>query len=95
MEIVAIEKNEEVEAAYFSGRCDTFAAWGPVLAMAASQSDNPDGHTLLSDVLALEPEVMITRQGDDNWVDIANWTLSALLFSEQEGIPGLGLGSDR
>ena len=33
-----------------------------------------------------EPEVMIMRQGDDNWVDIANWTLSALLFAEQEGI---------
>jgi len=95
MEIVAIEKNEEVEAAYFSGRCDTFAAWGPVLAMAASQSDKPDGHTLLSDVLALEPEVMITRQGDDHLVDIADWTLSSLLFSEHEVIPGLGLGSDR
>ncbi len=26
------------------------------------------------------------RQGDDNWVDIANWTLSALLFAEQSGI---------
>lgn len=86
MEIVAIEKNEEVEAAYFSGRCDTFAQWGPVLAIAASASDNPDGHTLLPDVLALEPEVMIVRQGDDNWVDVANWTLSALLFAEQEGI---------
>ena len=86
MEIVAIEKNEEVEAAYFSGRCDTFAQWGPVLAIAASQSDNPDGHALLPDVLALEPEVMITRQGDDNWIDVANWTLSALLFAEQEGI---------
>lgn len=86
MEIVAIEKNEEVEAAYFSGRCDTFAAWGPVLAIAASQSENPAAHTLLPDVLALEPEVMIARQGDDNWVDIANWMLSALLFAEQEGI---------
>lgn len=26
------------------------------------------------------------RQGDDNWVDVANWTLSALWFAEQEGI---------
>ncbi len=86
MEIVAIEKNEEVEAAYFSGRCDTYAQWGPVLAIAASQSDTPDAHVLLPDVLAVEPEVMITRQGDDNWVDIANWTLSALLYAEQEGI---------
>lgn len=86
MEIVAIEKNEEVEAAYFSGRCDTYAQWGPVLAIAASQSEAPDSHVLLPDVMALEPEVMIARQGDDNWIDIANWTLSALLFAEQEGI---------
>lgn len=86
MEIVAIEKNEEVEAAYFSGRCDTYAQWGPVLAIAASQSETPDAHVLLPDVLAVEPEVMIMRQGDDNWVDIANWTLSVLLFAEQEGI---------
>ncbi len=86
MELVAIEKTEELESAYFSGRCDTYAQWGPVLAIAASASEAPDAHALLPDVLALEPEVMIVKQGDDNWVDIANWTLSVLLFAEQEGI---------
>ena len=86
VEIVAIEKNEEVEKAYFSGRCDTFAAWGPVLGIAASQSETPEAHVFLPDVLAVEPEVMIVRQGDDNWLDIANWTLSVMLFAEQEGI---------
>lgn len=86
MEIVAIENNEELQAAYFSGRCDTFAQWGPTLAIAASQADDPSAHALLPDVLAVEPEVMIMRQGDDNWVDIANWTLSVLLYAEQEGI---------
>ena len=45
-----------------------------------------DEHDLLPDVLALEPEVIILRQGDDNWVDIVNWTLTALWFAEQEGI---------
>lgn len=86
MELVAIEKTEELENAYFSGRCDTYAQWGPVLAIAASASQSPDAHVLLPDVLALEPEVMLMRQGDDNWVDIANWTLSVLLFAEQEGV---------
>lgn len=95
MEIVAIERNEEVEAAYFSGRCDTYAQWGPVLAIAASQSDDPESHVLLPDVLAVEPEVMIMRQGDDNWVDIANWTLSALLFAEQEGISSANIDAVR
>lgn len=86
MEIVPIEKNEEVEAAFFSGRCDTYAQWGPVLAIAASQQKDPSAYVLLPDVLAVEPEVMIVRQGDDNWLDIANWTLSVMLFAEQEGI---------
>ncbi len=86
LETVAIEKTEELEDAYFSGRCDLYAQWGPVLAIARSVSEHPDEHVLLDDVLAVEPEVMIVRQGDDEWLDIANWTLSVLLFAEQEGI---------
>ncbi|MXN17867.1 transporter substrate-binding domain-containing protein [Pseudooceanicola sp. GBMRC 2024] len=86
LETVAIEKTEELEDAYFSGRCDLYAQWGPVLAIARSVSDHPEDHVLLPDVLAVEPEVMIVRQGDDAWLDIANWTLSVLLFAEQEGV---------
>lgn len=86
LETVAIEKTEELEDAYFSGRCDLYAQWGPVLAIARSVSDNPDAHVLLDDVLAVEPEVMIVRQGDDDWLDVMNWTLSVLLFAEQEGV---------
>ncbi|PZN55177.1 MAG: ABC transporter substrate-binding protein [Proteobacteria bacterium] len=86
LEPVVIEKTEELEQAYFSGRCDLYTQWGPVLAIARVAKSNVEDHVILPDVLALEPEVMIMRQGDDNWVDIANWTLSALLFAEQEGI---------
>lgn len=86
MELVAIDKTEEIEKAFFSGRCDTYAQWGPVLAIAASQQPDPTAYVLLPDVLAVEPEVMIVRQGDDNWVDIANWTLSVMLFAEQAGV---------
>jgi general L-amino acid transport system substrate-binding protein len=86
LEPVVIEKTEELEQAYFSGRCDMYAQWGPTLAIARAAKGKVDEHVILPDVLAVEPEVMIMRQGDDNWVDIANWTLSALLFAEQEGI---------
>lgn len=86
LEPVLIEKTEELEQAYFSGRCDLYTQWGPVLAIARAAKGNVDDHVILPDVLAVEPEVMVLRQGDDNWVDIANWTLSALLFAEQEGI---------
>ncbi|RAZ91080.1 amino acid ABC transporter substrate-binding protein [Mesorhizobium hawassense] len=86
LEPVVIEKTEELEQAYFSGRCDMYAQWGPVLAIARVAKGKVDDHVILPDVLAVEPEVMIVRQGDDNWVDVANWTLTALTFAEQEGI---------
>ncbi|HHW33946.1 MAG TPA: amino acid ABC transporter substrate-binding protein [Paracoccus solventivorans] len=86
LEPVLIEKTEELEQAYFSGRCDLYTQWGPVLAIARAAKGNVDEHDILPDVLALEPEVIVMRSGDDNWVDIANWTLSALWFAEQEGI---------
>ena len=86
LEPVLIEKTEELEQAYFSGRCDLYTQWGPVLAIARAAKGNVDDHVILPDVLAVEPEVIVMRPGDDNWVDIANWTLSALLFAEEEGI---------
>ena len=86
LEPVVIEKTEELEQAYFSGRCDLYAQWGPVLAIARVAKGKVEDHVILPDVLAVEPEVMIVRQGDDNWVDVANWMLTALLFAEQEGI---------
>ncbi len=95
LEPVLIEKTEELEQAYFSGRCDLYTQWGPVLAIARAAKGNVEQHDILSDVLALEPEVIVMRQGDDNWVDIANWTLSALWFAEQEGITSQNVDSIR
>jgi general L-amino acid transport system substrate-binding protein len=86
LEPVLIEKTEELEQAYFSGRCDLYAQWGPVLAIARAAKGKVEDEVLLPDELAVEPEVMIMRPGDDNWADIANWTLSTLIFAEQEGI---------
>ncbi len=86
LEPVVIEKTEELEQAYFSKRCDLYAQWGPVVAIARAAKGEVDDHVILPDVLDVEPEVFIMRQGDDNWVDVANWTLSALLFAEQSGI---------
>lgn len=86
VEPVLFEKTEELREAYFSRRCDAYAQWGPTTGIARSVADNPEDHIILDDVLALEPEVVIMRQGDDQWVDLVNWVLSALWFAEQEGV---------
>lgn len=86
LEPVVLEKSEELHEAYFSGRCDLLVEFGPSLAIARLKAPSPDDHLVLPDILAASPEVMVVRQNDDAWLDVANWMLSALLFAEQEGI---------
>ena len=86
LETVTMEKTEELEDAYESGRCDLYVQWGPTLAIARSTFENPEDHVLLPDVLEVSPEVMIVRQNDDSWLDVANWVISVLVKAEQDGI---------
>jgi general L-amino acid transport system substrate-binding protein len=87
VDTVPFEKSEETLAAYFSKRCDAYAGWGPNLAVV--RNDAPDGadrHMILPDVLEMEPTAAAMRQGDDNWVDVVNWTISSLVMAEENGI---------
>ena len=86
-EMVSFEKTAEVIAAYTSGRCDAFAAWGPSLAVIrATQIEGADEHMILSDKLSSEPISAAMRQGDEGWVDIVNWMLAALIKAEELGV---------
>jgi general L-amino acid transport system substrate-binding protein len=85
-EMVTYEKTEEMRSAYFAGRCDAFAGWGPNLAITRFKAPNAAEHVILPDVMKVEPESAAMRQGDDNWVDILNWMFTTLLIAEQYGI---------
>lgn len=85
-EIIQFEKLEELNAAYFAGRCEVMPGFGPNLAVTQAQAANPADHVLLNDVMAVEPESMAMRQGDDNFVDVANWLITALQLAEQYNI---------
>ena len=85
--MVSFEKTAEVIGAYKAGRCDAYAAWGPSIAvLLANQFDDADQHMILGDKLSAEPIAAAMRQGDDEWVDIVNWMLAALLKAEEEGV---------
>jgi len=85
-EMVTFEKSEEMRAAFFSGRCDAISLWGPNLAISISQAADPSKFLALPDVLAVEPQSIGMRQGDDQFVDVANWLLTALWTAEEYGI---------
>lgn len=85
-EFLAIEKTEETDAAYLSGRCDAYAQWDVVLATVRLNAEDPSAHVILPDVMNAEPIAMGMRQGDPNFVDIANWLLNAFWMAEINGI---------
>ena len=85
--MVSYEKASELRAAYLANRCDAFAAWGPFLAvLRATEIDNPDKHVILTDQLSSEPIAAAMRQGDEDFVDLTNWMIAALLIAEEHGV---------
>ena len=85
--MVSFEKTAEVIGAYKAGRCDAYAAWGPSIAvLLANQFEDADSHIILEDKLSAEPIAAAMRQGDEDWVDIVNWMLAALIKAEELGV---------
>lgn len=87
LEVVPFEKTEEAKASFLSGRCDAYIDWDLQLAvMRATEIDDPENYVILPDTLSAEPLGMVMRQGDDNWIDISNWLMSALLMADEAGV---------
>ncbi|WP_159953014.1 amino acid ABC transporter substrate-binding protein [Rhizobium sp. 18065] len=73
--------------AFFSGRCDSLITDAAALAsVRATQSDNPDDFVIFPATEYMDALTPAVRHGDDNWLDIVNWSIQALLNAELYGI---------
>jgi general L-amino acid transport system substrate-binding protein len=73
--------------AFFSGRCDALITDAAALAsVRATQSDNPDDYVIFPATKYMDALTPAVRHGDDNWLDIVNWSIQALLSAELYGI---------
>lgn len=84
--VLSFDKREDEMGAYTSKRCDAEMNWGPTLAVMRAAQPNPDANVILPDVVTLAPQVIIMKPGDDNFVDVVNWVLEALLIAEQNKV---------
>jgi general L-amino acid transport system substrate-binding protein len=86
---VVIENLQEVNAAFFSGRCDTLTTDASGLASVRT-NDAPKGksddYVILPEIISKEPLGPVVRQGDEQWFDIVKWTIFALVEAEEHGI---------
>ncbi len=85
-EPVPIENNEEARQNYLAGRCDVYTTDRSGLAATRVALDNPEDHVVLPEIISKEPLGPLVRHGDDEWADIARWTLNALILAEEYGI---------
>lgn len=85
-ELVAFEKSDEVIQAYGSGRCDVYTTDRSGVAAERLKLANPNDHTVLPEIISKEPLGPAVRQGDDQWFNIAKWTLNAMINAEELGV---------
>jgi general L-amino acid transport system substrate-binding protein len=85
-EPVPIETNSEARTAYEAERCDVYTTDASGLAATRATFDDPQNHMVFPEIISKEPLGPLVRQGDDQWADIARWTLNALVAAEELGI---------
>jgi general L-amino acid transport system substrate-binding protein len=83
---VVIEQTAELNKAFFAGRCDVLTSDVSQLAAQRSVSPNPAGYMILPEIISKEPLAPVVRHGDDQWYDIVNWTVMAMIEAEELGI---------
>lgn len=83
---VVFEKNEEAVAAYNLGRCDAYTTDASGLYAQRIKLADPAENVVLPEIISKEPLGPAVRQGDEQWVNLVQWTLFAWLNAEGLGV---------
>jgi len=86
MKPVVIESNAELAKAFFAGRCDVLTSDASQLAGTRAVAPKPDDYIILPDIISKEPLAPAVRHGDNQWKDIVNYTVLAMIEAEELGI---------
>ena len=85
-EPVPIETNAEAQQQYLAGACDVYTTDASGLAATRASFEAPGDHILLPEIISKEPLGPLVRHGDNEFADIARWTLNALITAEELGV---------
>jgi len=83
---LAFDNADAVSAAYEEGRCDGFTTDKSGLVSRRTIMAVPEDHVILNETMSKEPLGPMVRHGDDQWFDIAQWTVFVLFAGEEFNI---------
>jgi general L-amino acid transport system substrate-binding protein len=86
MKPVVIENTAELSKAFFAGRCDVMTSDASQLAGIRAVAPKPADYKILPEIISKEPLAPAVRHGDDQWKDIVNYSVLALIAAEELGI---------
>jgi len=86
MKPVVIENTAELAKAFFAGRCDVLTSDASQLAGTRAVAPKPDDYEILPDIISKEPLAPVVRHGDNQWKDIVNYSVLAMIEAEELGI---------
>ena len=86
MSPVVIESTPELAKAFFAGRCDVLTSDASQLASTRSVAPKPSDYMILPEIISKEPLAPVVRHGDDQWYDIVNFSVFALIAAEEMGV---------
>ena len=92
-EAVAFTKADEAVAAYDAGRCDVYTTDKSGLAAQRTKMKNPAEHSVLPETISKEPLGPVVRGDDQNWKDIASWSLYVMIEAEELGVTSKNIDS--
>ncbi len=83
---VLFDTADEVREAYMQDTCDVYTTDQSGLYAQRSVIANPEEHIVLPEIISKEPLGPLVRHGDNQWGDIARWTLNAMIATEEHNI---------
>ncbi|MBE0500858.1 MAG: amino acid ABC transporter substrate-binding protein [Desulfuromonadales bacterium] len=83
---VVIESTSELAKTFFAGRCDVLTSDASQLAGSRAISPNPQDYIILPEIISKEPLAPAVRHGDDQWRDIVDFSVLAMINAEELGI---------
>lgn len=86
MNPVVIENTAELAKAFFAGRCDCLTSDASQLAGTRAVAPTPDDYMILPEVISKEPLAPAVRHGDNQWKDVVNYAVFAMINAEELGI---------
>jgi len=83
---VVIENTTELAKTFFAGRCDVLTSDASQLAGTRAVAPNPKGYVILPEIISKEPLAPAVRHGDDQFRDIVDFSVLAMINAEELGI---------